>query len=320
MISVIVPIYNVEPYLRRCVDSLLGQTYADFEVILVDDGSPDNCGAICDMYEARDDRVRVIHKPNGGLSDARNAGLEIARGEYIAFVDSDDWVTPDYLERMLEAMQQTGADICECGILRTCGEENIPSEASGTSVVYDTEKAMKELICDGTFHQYVWNKLYRRKVIGDNLFPKGKTNEDEFWTYRVFGNASQVVKIPDVLYFYLQRPGSIMGENYSLKRLDALEAKLQRQQYIDANFLQLSQLAKFNLFGSCIYAGQMTMLHLNGEQQAAARAKIGETVQQCRISLRECVGAGGSNKLWFTMAKCAFWGTCAVKNLLKKGI
>ena len=105
MISVIVPIYNVEPYLRRCVDSLLGQTYADFEVILVDDGSPDNCGAICDMYEARDDRVRVIHKPNGGLSDARNAGLEIARGEYIAFVDSDDWVTPDYLERMLEAMQ-----------------------------------------------------------------------------------------------------------------------------------------------------------------------------------------------------------------------
>lgn len=319
-ISVIVPIYKVEPYLRRCVDSLLQQTCENFELILVDDGSPDNCGAICDEYAAMDDRVRVIHKPNGGLSDARNAGLEIARGEYIAFVDSDDWVAPEFLERMLEAMRETGADICECDILRTYGEENVQYAANASSVVYDTEKAMEELIRDGAFHQYVWNKLYRRAVIGDNLFPKGKTNEDEFWTYRVFGNAKKVVKIPDVLYFYLQRPGSIMGEGYSLKRLDALEAKLQRQRYMDANFPQLSLHAKQNLFGSCIYAGQMTLLHLPKEQRASAKAKTGEVARRCGISFGECVRTGGSNKLWFTMAKCTFWGTCAVKNLLKKGI
>lgn len=320
MISIIIPIYNVEPYLRRCVDSLLAQTYTGFELILVDDGSPDNCGAICDMYAARDDRVRVIHKPNGGLSDARNAGLEMARGEYIAFVDSDDWVAPDYLERMNTALLETDADICECDILRTYGEENIPPVVQRMPEAFGTADAMEALIQDGTFHQHVWNKLYRRAVIADILFPKGKTNEDEFWTYQVFGNAKKIVKIPDVLYFYFQRPGSIMGETYSLKRLDALEAKLQRQRYMDAKFPQLSLRAKQNLLGSCIYAGQMTLIHLSKEHQAIAKAKINVIVRQCGISFRECAGAGGSNKLWFTMAKCTFWGTCALKNLLKKGI
>lgn len=318
-ISVIVPIYNVEPYLRRCVDSLLQQTCEDFELILVDDGSPDNCGAICDEYAAMDARVRVIHKPNGGLSDARNAGLKIAQGEYIAFVDSDDWVTPDYLERMLTAMLETGADICECDILRTSGEETALTKEHHAAELFTTVDAMEQLIHDGAFHQHVWNKLYRREVIADIMFPKGKTNEDEFWTYQVFGNANKVVKIPNVLYFYFQRPGSIMGETYSLKRLDALEAKLQRQEYISARFPKLSQQAKLNLFGSCIYAGQMSLIHLSGEQRSMAKAKINEIVHQCGISFKECAGLDGSNKVWFTLAKVSFWGICALKNLLKKG-
>lgn len=320
MISIIIPIYNVEPYLRRCVDSLLRQTCADFELILVDDGSPDGCGAICDAYAVRDDRVRVIHKPNGGLSDARNAGLEIARGEYIAFVDSDDWVVPDYLERMHTVLLETGADICECDILRTYGEENIPPIAQSAPTVFGTADALAELIRDGAFHQHVWNKLYHRAAIADIQFPKGKTNEDEFWTYQVFGRAEKIVKIPDVLYFYFQRPGSIMGETYSLKRLDALEAKLQRQQYIDAKFPQLRLQAKLNLFGSCLYAGQMSLIHLSKEQLPEAKAKINEAVSRCGLSFRECAGAGESNKLWFAMAKYTFWKTCRLKNLLKKGI
>jgi len=318
-ISIIVPIYNVEPFLRCCVDSLLQQTYADFELILVDDGSPDNCGAICDEYVAADDRVRVIHKPNGGLSDARNAGLKIAQGEYIAFVDSDDWGTPDYLECLLSALAENGADICECDILRTSGEETALTKEYHAAEVFTTVDAMEQLIHDGSFHQHVWNKLYRRDVIADILFPKGKTNEDEFWTYQVFGNAKKVVKIQDVLYFYFQRPGSIMGETYSLKRLDALEAKLQRQQYIDSKFPKLSQQARLNLFGSCIYAGQMSLIHLSGEQRSIAKAKINEIVRQCGISFKECAGVDGSNKVWFTLAKVSFWGTCRAKNLLKKG-
>ena len=318
-ISVIVPIYNVEPYLRRCVDFLLKQTYEDFELILVDDGSPDNCGAICDEYAAMDARVKVIHKANGGLSDARNAGLEIAQGEYIAFVDSDDWVAPEYLKRMMEAMQETGADICECGILRTHGADEVPAAVCGLPEVYETSDALEQLIHDGAFHQHVWNKLYRREVIADIMFPKGKTNEDEFWTYQAFGNAKKVAKISDVLYFYFQRPGSIMSETYSLKRLDALEAKLQRQQYIDSEFPKLSQQARLNLFGSCIYAGQMSLIHLSVEQRSIAKAKINEIVRQCGISFKECASVDGSNKVWFTLAKASFWGTCKIKNLLKKG-
>ena len=317
-ISVIVPIYNVESYLRRCVDSLLRQSYEDFELILVDDGSPDNCGAICDEYAAVDSRVRVVHKPNGGLSDARNAGLEIAQGEYIAFVDSDDWVAKDYLERLMTALIETGADICECDVFRTSGEE-MRSE-QGTPDAYKTAEALEQLIHDGVFHQHVWNKLYRREVIADILFPKGKTNEDEFWTYRVFGNAKKVSKISDVLYFYFQRPGSIMGETYSLKRLDALEAKLQRQVYIDAKFPQMSLQAKLNLFGSSIYAGQMSLIHLSREQQAIAKKKINGILSECAISFKECISVIGSNKLWFTLAKISFWGTCKIKNLLKKGL
>ena len=318
-ISVIVPIYNVEPFLRRCVDSLLRQTYTDFELILVDDGSPDNCGSICDEYAVSDPRVRVVHKPNGGLSDARNAGLAIAQGEYIAFVDSDDWVAKDYLERLMTALTDTGADICECDVFRTSGDENISPIEQRAPSIFSTVNALEQLIYDGIFRQHVWNKLYRREVIADILFPKGKTNEDEFWTYRVFGNAKKAAKISDVLYFYFQRPGSIMGETYSLKRLDALEAKLQRQQYIDSKFPKLSQQARLNLFGSCIYAGQMSLIHLSREQRSIAKAKIYEIVRQCGISFEECAGVDGSNKVWFTLAKVSFWGTCALKNLLKKG-
>ena len=319
MVSIIVPIYNVEPYLRRCVDSLLRQTYKDFELILVDDGSPDNCGAICDEYAAVDTRVRVIHKSNGGLSDARNAGLAIAQGEYIAFVDSDDWVAADYLGRMLAALQETGADICECEVLRTDGSQEAVTDAQADAAAFETESAMKELICDGVFRQHVWNKLYRRVVIADICFPKGKTNEDEFWTYRVFGNAKRIAKISDVLYFYFQRPGSIMGETYSIKRLDALEAKLQRQEYIDAGFPKLSLQAKQNLFGSCIFAGQMSLLRLSGEQLRAAKAKIRAIISKNGISFKACLGVDGSNKLWFSLAKISFWGTCRLKNLLKRG-
>lgn len=318
-ISIIVPIYNVKPYLRRCIDSILNQSYHEFELILVDDGSPDNCGAICDEYVAKDNRICVIHKENGGLSDARNAGLQIAKGEYIAFIDSDDWITPDFLERLHSTLVETGADICECDVIKTEGETEVRPVQEKSLDLYDTVDALEQLIHDGAFHQHVWNKLYRRETIGDIVFPKGKTNEDEFWTYQVFGNAKKVARISDVLYFYFQRTGSIMGESYSLKRLDALEAKLQRQMYVDEKFPQLHRQAKLNLFGSCIYAAQMSLLHLSGEQKTIAMEKISAIIHKCNVTFKECAGVGGSNKLWFSLAKLSFWNTCKLKNLLKRG-
>lgn len=320
MISIIVPIYKVEDYLHRCVDSILAQTYEDFELILVDDGSPDGCGAICDQYAAQDARIKVIHKENGGLSDARNAGLQVAQGEYIAFVDSDDWLMPNYLKYLLNTLLEQDADICECGILRTDGSAALPEEALTEANSFDTQTALRLLIEDSIFHQYVWNKLYRKEVIGQIAFAKGKTNEDEFWTYQVFGNAKKIAKIDTPLYMYFQRSDSIMGAGYSIKRLDALEAKMQRLHYIDTHFPGLHASAKNNLFGSCIYAGQMSLLHLKNEQKKQAKQKIRTTVKDCSMTLRECAAAGGHSAVWFSLAWFSFWGTCRLKNLLKKGL
>lgn len=320
MISVIVPIYKVEAYLYRCVDSLLAQTYQNFELILVDDGSPDGCGRICDEYALRDQRVRVIHKCNGGLSDARNAGLECAQGAYIAFVDSDDWVSPLYLEGLLRGLSAANADICDCRIIRTHTEEVFAPLMSAVPEVYDTEAALGGLICDDLFHQHVWNKLYRTEVIGNIRFPKGKLHEDEFWTYQVFGNAARVAKIPDVLYCYYQHPDSIMGATFNLRRLDALEAKAQRQIYIQSSYPGLAAAAEINLFRTCIYAGQMTLLHLNQEDQRKAQSIIDEICTGHMPSMRTCLRCGGTDKLWFGLARLHFWMLCRLKNSLRRGI
>ncbi|MBQ5951103.1 MAG: glycosyltransferase family 2 protein [Lachnospiraceae bacterium] len=331
MISVIVPIYNVEAYLPRCVDSLRMQTYADLEMILVDDGSTDRCGEICDAYAETDPRIRVVHKENGGLSDARNAGLQIASGGLIAFVDSDDWVSKDFLQRLYGALMQTGADICECGVVRTSGEAEEP-QASGTEapekkdmsaktepVCFGTEDALRELIHDGVFHQTVWNKLYRRPCPDGILFEKGKTNEDEFWTYQVFGRAKKIAKIDDALYCYFQRPGSIMGTSYGLKRLDSLEAKAGRQTYIEKNFPALAGDARRSLIASCLYAGQMSLKNLRGEEQRKAREIIDGVRDRFPLGKADLAGMGLKSGLWLRLSRLSFWGTVRVKNLLKKG-
>lgn len=318
MTSIIVPIYKVEKYLPRCVESLLGQTDGDFELILVDDGSPDCCGAICDEYAAKDSRIFVIHKGNGGLSDARNAGLEIARGEYIAFVDSDDWVSPRYLELLRQGLETTGSDICECGILRTEGV-SCPEPVETVPEVFDTVAALEQLIRDGRFHQYVWNKLYRREVIGDIRFPVGKTNEDEFWTYQVFGRAKRVAGIDAVLYNYFQRPGSIMGAGYSLKRLDGLEAKARRQAYMEHRFPQLAGQAKINLHVACMYSGQMALKYMTGDDRKRAMEIIDGYLQVHPVEKTEILQTSGGTKLWLTLAGKNFWATCRLKNLLRRG-
>lgn len=320
LISIIVPIYEVEQFLCRCIDSLLAQTYTNYELILVDDGSPDRCGDICDEYAQKDKRIKVVHKENGGLSDARNVGIAIASGDYIAFVDSDDWVTPNYLSCLLETLKETASDICESEILYTSQMQEQPVNQECKLQVYETEEALKQLISDKNLHQYVWNKLYKRCCIEGISFAVGKTNEDEFWTYQVFGKARKVVKTSEVLYFYFQREGSIMGTGYNLRRLDALEAKQQRQCYIEKNFPSLAILARNNLFGSCIYSGQMSLKYLKGEQRKQAKMRINRVQRENRPKKEDIIQLSGSEKLWMIMARMSFWMTCKVKNLLRKGL
>lgn len=211
VISVIVPIYKVEQYLRQCVDSILNQTHSALEVILVDDGSPDGSGKICDEYAARDSRVRVIHKKNGGLSDARNAGIDIARGDYIAFVDSDDWLEPDTYESMLAAMEKYQAKL-------VCAGRFDNSDETGSCTVGlcpEKEELLPAVpLVRKIFHwdhmdAAAWDKLYARELFREIRYPVGRVMEDIPTTYRLVLLAGGGVLLPKPVYHYRCRSGSI---------------------------------------------------------------------------------------------------------------
>lgn len=224
-ISVIVPVYKVEPFLQRCVDSILAQTYAEFELILVDDGSPDSCGDMCDCYADRDSRVHVIHQENGGLSAARNTGIDYAvtnGSQWFAFVDSDDWVHPEYLQYLLEAAEAGNCRISACGFYRSAGEP-IPVDEKVTPEALEAE----DYYC-GEIHEGItavaWNKLYHRSLFEDLRYPVGKLHEDEFTTYRAIFAAEKIGVTPVRLYAYFQNPNGIMNARWSPKRIHMLEA------------------------------------------------------------------------------------------------
>lgn len=318
LISIIVPIYNVESYLIRCIDSLINQTYTNIEIILVDDGSPDKCPAICDSYVQIDNRIRVIHKANGGLSDARNAGIGVATGDLIAFVDSDDWVSPTYIDTMLKVMNDSDADIVECGFVRTTGEtdENANNNRSSRKT-YTSSEALQLLIKDCELHQIVWNKLYTRSVIADTLFEVGKYNEDEFWTYQIMARARRIVKIDDILYYYYQNTTSIMGQGYKIKRLDAIEAKVRRQKYIDHNYPELSDIAATNLMGSIIYAGQMSIAHLDKKEKSKAIYLLKRYIKDVFGNNKYLFIDTTKQKLWLHMGMKQLVFTCRLRNILR---
>ncbi len=225
-ISVVVPVYKVEEYLHDCVDSILAQTYTDFELILVDDGSPDRCGAICDDYAAKDRRVRVIHQENQGLSGARNSGMDAASGAYITFVDSDDVVHETYLEILLAAMNDN-TDIAICQ-LEAFVDNAVPDKmAPGTwkQAGYERRNALIKLY-EGSAELPInaWGKLFRRSLLEELRFPVGRLHEDQFFTPRVFYRANMITSCDAKLYYYRTRQESIMRTVFTAKRYDDLWA------------------------------------------------------------------------------------------------
>lgn len=215
LISVIVPVYKVEKYLERCVESIRRQTYSNLEIILVDDGSPDRCPEICDGYVKLDSRIQVIHKKNGGLSDARNAGIEIAKGKYIGFVDSDDYIHPEMYENLYKAIVKYRADISVCGVKKVYSEQYIIEEQNILEVKrYDGRQAVANIYDAELYLESVvaWNKLYRKELFISIRYPKGKIHEDEFTTYRLFYESDRVVRVNVQYYYYFQRKDSIMGK------------------------------------------------------------------------------------------------------------
>ena len=238
MISVIVPIYKVEKYLRRCIDSILGQTYSDLEVILVDDGSPDGCPEICDEYEKKDPRVKVIHQKNGGLSAARNVGLDICIGEHITFVDSDDWLHPQMLERLLDAINSApDVGVSVCGYCETSQEESVSNvESNGPTELLAGEKAVEAIMGpDNVMLVTAWGKLYQRELFTGIRYPVGRIHEDEFVTYKLYILSKNVAIVREKLYFYFQREDSIMATPSLKARMDGLDALIERVTYCSQN-------------------------------------------------------------------------------------
>lgn len=229
-LSIIVPVYKVEKYLRRCVDSILNQTFSDFELILVDDGSPDNCGAICDEYAAKDDRIAVIHKANGGLSSARNAGLDIAQGDYIGFVDSDDHIHPRMYEILVETMEREKTDLVQCWYQRVRSDESttyLPIETLPRTQKYEKSYFLGHY---NTFFWkkvpgYVWLKLYRKRIFEKLRFPEGVLIEDLHILLPTLQQCDSIALIDIPLYYYVQNPESIMQKGMTLQHVrDHMEA------------------------------------------------------------------------------------------------
>ena len=285
LISVIIPVYKVEALLARCVDSVLAQTYQDLEIILVDDGSPDRCGEICDAYARKDPRIKVIHKENGGLSSARNAGLDIARGEYIAFVDSDDWIEPEAYETMLSLAEKKNVKLVCAGRYDVYGEEKIlglcPEREETVSGETFAGMIFRWDNCDSA----AWDKLYHRSLWETARYPLGKICEDVPVTYRLALAAEEVALCPRPVVNYYHRPGSITTAAVSDKNFHFAEHTAEIYPYIRDHHPAIADHARYQRVKSLSH-----MLLLLDTASADARKIYQARYARLRRQLAEHMG------------------------------
>jgi len=260
IISVIVPVYNTAPYLPKCLDSILAQTHHDLEIILIDDGSEDNSGTICDEYAQKDQRIQVIHQANSGQSSARNAGLDIATGKYIAFIDSDDYIMPKMFSAMLAAMTRENADFAICGVQcfdEEGGEISDESDHQIKNGILNNRQALRAM-----FHitQFTinCNKLYKYGLWRDMRFPPGRLMEDVFVHHHIVGKCQKVVTLEDKFYIYLsRRPGSTMSIHSAKRLLDFWDALYDRYLFFKQKGKGFGYCRRHSVHGLCYVLTEM---------------------------------------------------------------
>ena len=241
-ISVIIPVYNVEKYLSQCIDSIINQTYSDLEIILSDDGSTDRCPQICDEYAVKDKRIQVIHKNNGGAASARNAALRIAKGEFLAFVDSDDFIELNTFEAMMDIHQRTQADIVECAF----SNDYVNKQKDRIFFQEETEFTQIEYLKLFSSHWIcglAWDKLFKRNLLNGIFYEEGHQIDDEFFTYQGVMNANKIIYSPLVLYHYRMRESSLMRDKSAVERMmfDRLEYSRKRRENVVSRYPELKQ-------------------------------------------------------------------------------
>ena len=317
LISVIVPIYNVEKYLNRCIESIVNQTYKNLEIILVDDGSPDNCPQICDQWKEKDNRIKVIHKENGGLSDARNAGLDIAQGEYIAFVDSDDYIHVRMYETLINVLLEKDCDIVQCDFSKVTDGQHINDDPLDYKIKeYNVKEALYSLINENPLKQVVWNKLYKKYIFDTLKFEVGKLNEDDFFTYQAFDKCKKICSINVSLYYYLVRNTSIMGEKFNIRRLDGLEARTNRYNFLKEKYIDLASYDKKVLWFYIIYLYQKVLLMDKDKNKTLAKNKI-KNIFKCIKNDNIKFNRTLKENIWIILSNLSLEIVSEIRNKLK---
>lgn len=316
-ISVVIPIYNVEKYLDRCILSVVNQKYVNLEIILVDDGSTDSSGQICDLWERKDKRIVALHKENGGLSDARNFGMERASGDLISFVDSDDYIEEGFFSRLYAVMSKYNADIVECNSVMFYGETCSNYVISDKVVEFSAEDALRELIMQRQFRQTVWNKLYRRNLVTE-IFPVGKINEDEYWTYKIFANSDKIAHLDDELYFYFQREDSIMHRKYDVRRIDGVNAQEERMIFLKDKYPSLYSVSILYYLNACIYHFQTLQRNKETDTNKKYRKYLFDKYD--KYFVEEYVNTESvKQQIWMKLFRKFPYFTASIRNLLGIG-
>ncbi len=265
LITIVVPIYNVEQYLKRCIDSIIRQSYKNIEIILVDDGSLDKCGKIIDEYAQKDVRIKVIHKKNGGLSDARNAGIDIATGQYITFLDSDDYINDNYISILYDDIKKSKSDISiGLHVAQYDTGATIKKYSKQNNEIIDSKQALYRILYDKGVDLSAWGKLYKIKLFNDIRYPKNRLFEDSATTYKLIDKATRVSIVNEYIYNYMIRDNSISNCNFNNKKMDLIVSTREMTEYIKSKYPDLQDACESRLMHA--YLSTLTQLAKSKEQ------------------------------------------------------
>lgn len=321
LISIIAPVYNVEDYLDRCVESIVNQTYSNLEIILVDDGSTDSSGKMCDEWKENDKRIIVIHKDNGGQGEARNYGLDIATGDYIGFVDSDDLISNIMFAELVDIAVQYQADLVGCRHV-IFDDQRAPdfdnNNYNGQLLIMSRDEALEDIIREKHFESTVWNLLVKADIAKNVLFDVGKIHEDILWPFRVILKSNSIYFLEKRLYAYYQRCGSTMNSRYSAKRFDALDALETRAETIKSVNPDLYHITTRAYLGACMYHYQSLCREKKSKEYENYKSILHKRF--CEGDLKALYNRLDLKyKIWFSMFILCPNHTCKLRNKLKIG-